>query len=121
MKTFYLIMKTFYLKISFKIDTIKGEFKKDITDDSELPEGLRLENTSKVYFIKPEGRFLAYDIKSITFRKTTGDYKKIISSLDKFFSRLHSELLKDIEADMITDNYKQLVLNKIAQKKELAA
>ena len=101
------------LKLIFSIDTIAGEFNKDITEESELPDNLKLEVHRKSYFIKPTSGFLVYDSKKLKFRKAKGDSKKLITILDKYFKSLHNELKNDVAANKIHDNYRELILKKI--------
>ncbi len=99
--------------IKFSIDTITGQLNRDLTEDSELPENLRLESNGRSYAIKPAVSYMAYGGRSLSFRKTTGDSKKILTALDKFFKKLHEQLLEDYDNDKIHNNHKTLVYNKI--------
>jgi len=102
------------LKVRFSIDTDKGQFEKGLTLESEVPENLRLEVNDKRYFIKPESKHMAYDCKTLSFRKTKGNAKKIVATLDKYFAKLKSELKSDLLAGNITDNYVNLLTEKLA-------
>lgn len=99
--------------IRFSIDTETGEFSKDLTLDSEVPNNARLTVSRKSYALKPPSRYFAFGTKQLAFRKTVGEGEKIVKSLDKFFSKLHAELLQDIKADLIHDNHKALLASKI--------
>ena len=102
------------LSIYFSIDSINGEFAKDITIESEIPENLKIEVSRKSYLIKPENRNMCYGRRKLSFRKTTGNYNKILKSLDKFFRRLRISLEKDVELNAIHDNHISLLLEKLA-------
>jgi hypothetical protein len=99
--------------IRFSIDTLTGALKKDITEDSELPENLRLECSQKSYTIKPTERFMVYGSKSIPFRKTTGDSEKLLKALDNFFKKLHASLLEDYDNGVIHEHHTALLYKKI--------
>lgn len=99
--------------VMFTIDTENGAFGKDIDLDSELPSNLKLEAKYKSYYIKPENEYLAYSSRKLNFRKTKGDYKKIINSLDKFFDRLSEELKTDLANDKIHSNHIDLLKEKL--------
>lgn len=99
--------------IKFSIDTPKGAFSKDIDLDSEVPDNLKLECQRKSYAIKPTESYMAYGRKKIPFRKIQGDYKKVLSTLDKFFLKYKNELLKDLDQNIIHDNYRKLLILKI--------
>lgn len=101
------------LKLTFTVDTLQGEFNKSITEESELPNDLKLEVHRKNYLIKPASNYLVYDGRVLKFRKTKGDSKKIIATLDKYFKNLHNELQNDLKADLIHDNHRELLLKKI--------
>jgi len=95
------------LGISFSISTITGEFKKDITEESIIPENLMLEVWHKHYFIKPSSRNMVYDHRSLAFRKTKGDNKKILQTLDKYFKKLYESLAQDMANNLIPENHKE--------------
>lgn len=99
--------------VRFSIDTITGALKRDITEDSELPGDLRLECNQNSYLLKPTKTFMAYDRRGISFRKTKGDNKKILTALDNFFKKQHKQLLEDYDNGLVHDHYKNMVYNKI--------
>lgn len=99
--------------IRFSIDTDKGQFNRDITENSELPENLKLESNQNSYLLKPNISYMAYGRKGISFRKTKGNAEKIINVLDKFFSKMHDELEQDIEANLIHDDHIKLLKEKM--------
>jgi hypothetical protein len=102
------------MNIRFSIDTEKGEFPKDIMNDSEIPNNLQLTIWSKSYLLKPLKSNMCYDGKQLPFRKTKGDSQKIINTLDKYFLKLHAELLQDLKNNLIHDNHKNLLISKLA-------
>ena len=95
--------------IRFTIDTGTNE---TLTDASQIPDNLKLECYSKSYHIKPVG-YMAFGSRRLTHRKTQGDAKKILKSLDRFFEKLYNSIKTDIEANLIHDSYKSLVSQKI--------
>lgn len=107
------IMQNDMLGISFLIDSNGKQLPKGLIADSEIPESLLLENKSKSYLTKPENQYLCYSNKSISFRKTKGEGEKIIKTLDKFFKKLHDELVAELEADNIHDSHKELLIKKL--------
>ena len=72
-----------------------------------------LENLSKCYFIKPQENWLAYSRRKLSFRKVKGNEQKIAESFEKFVIRLKEQLQADIQADMIHENYIELLKKKI--------
>jgi hypothetical protein len=99
--------------IRFTINTENGELEKGITQASEVPENLKIESYQKSYLLKPATHYMAFGSKQLSFRKTKGNYKKILVTLDKFFKQLHEELMKDIEADQIHNNHLALLKTKL--------
>lgn len=99
--------------IAFSIDTITGELPKDTTEESELSNNLRLKVWRKSYLIKPENRNMCYNRTKLSFRQAKGDTTKIVKSLDKFFARLKESILKDLESNLIHDNYIDIVKRKV--------
>lgn len=81
-------------------------------DDDDLPENMVLEWQSSCIKAKPES-WLAYDAEKVSYRKTTGDSKKIIKALDKYFQRLYDTTKKLVEEDRIHPNYTELVSRKV--------
>lgn len=81
-------------------------------DDNDLPENMILEWQSSCIKAKPES-WLAYDAEKVSYRKTTGDSKKIIKALDKYFQRLYDTTKKLVEEDRIHPNYAELVSKKV--------
>jgi len=102
------------LNIRFSIDAESGEFEKGTTEESELPENLKIEVNCKNYLIKPNNSHLVYSRRELKYRKTKGNAKKIIATLDKYFIKLKLQLQEDLKDEMITDNHKELVLTKIS-------
>lgn len=72
-----------------------------------------LESIINCYFIKPQEDYLCYSQKTVSFRKTTGDEKKILSSFEKFVKRLHDSILEDEKNGLIHDNFKDLVKSRV--------
>lgn len=101
------------LSIIFSIETEEGEFPKDVNLYSDIPENLILKIHDKSYLLKSENQYLAYGRKNLSFRKTKGNSKKLINTLDKYFKKLHDELLNDIEKDNIHKDHISLLKNKI--------
>ena len=81
-------------------------------DDDDLPENMVLEWQSSCIKAKPEG-WLAYDAIKVPYRKTTGDAKKIIKAVDKYFQRLYEATVKLCEEGKIHDNFADLAARKI--------
>ena len=101
------------LNIRFSIDAESGEFEKGTTIESEIPEKLKMEVNCKNYLIKPNNSHLVYSRRELTFRKTKGNAKKIVATLDKYFTKLKEELKNDLLAGNITDNHKELLTKKL--------
>jgi len=100
-------------RIRFSIDTDKGAFK-NINEMSEVPENLRMEIDSKSYLLKPANPHMAFDRRNLSFRKTKGNAKKIVATLDKYFAKLKEELIKDLQAGLIHKNHINLLTEKLA-------
>ena len=101
------------ISVRFRIDTAQGEFSKDITLDSELPNDLKLVCSDKFYFIKPPNVYLCYGRTDLKFRQTVGDSGKLLKALDKFFASLKTQLKSDLDNDQIHPNHKELVIKKL--------
>jgi hypothetical protein len=84
-------------------------------DDDDLPENMVLEWQSSCIKAKPENKYLAYDAVNVSHRKTTGDAKKIIKALDKYFQRLYEATVKLFEEGKIHDNFADLAAQKIVR------
>ena len=82
-------------------------------DDDDLPESMVMEWQSSFIKAKPESKYLAYDAVKVPYRKTTGDAKKIVKALDKYFQRLYDTTKKLVEEDRIHPNYAELVSRKV--------
>lgn len=106
--------------IRFSIDTITGQFPNNIDENSIIPNNLVLECNRKSYDIKPESKYLVYDTKKVDFRKVKGDSKKLLQALDKFFKKLYAQLRDDLQAGIIHEHFKELLIKKL-QKGESKA
>ena len=84
--------------IKFNIDTRDA---KSVDDEF----GIRtIECYSKSFYTAPPNRYLAYGRHDLQFRKTTGDARKIIAALNKFFKRLHSAVVMERDNDKIKNS-----------------
>jgi hypothetical protein len=99
--------------IGFSITLDTGEFTKDTTPETDIPNNLELKAWHKTYFTKPENKYNVYGSNTLKFRKTVGDPKKIIKTLDVFFAKLKEELIKEIDLNNIHENYLELLKTKI--------
>jgi hypothetical protein len=102
------------LTIIFCIDTATGEFPREIDLESELPNNLVMENSSKHYHIKPPSSMYAYGSRKLSYRKTTGEASKILASFDKFCDGLKKSLQDDLQAENIHPEHVQIVAAKLA-------
>jgi hypothetical protein len=84
-----------------------------ITQDDLLPDDLLLEVYHKYYMVKPENKFHAFGSINLPFRKTKGNSKKLAQTLEKYFKKLKESLKDSLEKDLIHDNHKNLVIEKI--------
>lgn len=107
------IIENDMMSISFMIDQEGRELNKDINTESVLPTNLQIKVLDNSYLIKPENQYLCYSRRKLNYRKTKGDAKKIINTLDKYFNKLHEELKKDIENNNIHDNHIDLLKSKL--------
>lgn len=84
-----------------------------INRNGDIVGKLSLERISGGSFaIKPEpGSHLAFGRHKVPFRKVSGDSRKIISGVDKYFSKVKSELKKSI--DKFYDKDISLIKSKI--------
>jgi hypothetical protein len=93
--------------IKFNIDTRDA---KSVDDEF----GIRtIECYSKSFYTAPPSRFLAYGRHDLQFRKTTGDARKIIAALDKFFKRLYDAVVMERDNDNIEKGHIDIVNRKI--------
>lgn len=98
-------------KISFLIDMPeKFNFELD-----ELPEEMTMESLKRTYVIAPENSYLYCDYRKIPYRKTSGDAKRIITTIGKFFDKLDKLVREDIEAGKIHNSYKSILPEKLKQ------
>ncbi|MGL5329290.1 MAG: hypothetical protein ACRDD7_08480 [Peptostreptococcaceae bacterium] len=98
--------------IRFRIDGENGQLK-GIDEESELPEMLVLQIENKSFTTKPENNYMAYGRIVLPFRKVKGDANKIFNTLEKYFSKLHDEVENALNNDLIHDNFKTLVIEKL--------
>lgn len=82
-------------------------------DDDDLPEKLTLEWQESFIKVKPENDWIVSDIENVSHRKTTGDAKKIVKALDKYFQRVYDTTKKMFETGRVHDNYADLVSRKL--------
>jgi hypothetical protein len=101
------------LNITFRIITPSGEFPKDVTADSELPNIIMIENVKKSYFLKPENQYMAYGRRKLSFRKAEGSAEKVLQVFEKFCIALKKSLMEDLKNDMIHNNHKELLTKKL--------
>jgi hypothetical protein len=101
------------LHITFRIVTPSGEFSKDVTIDSELPEIILIENVNKSYWLKPEDKYSAYGRRKLSFRKAEGNVEKILQVFEKFCIALKKSLVEDLQNDLIHSNHKELLTKKL--------
>ena len=87
---------------------------KDINAESKMPEALQLEIWDKSYLLKPTDSFMAFNRRSLSFRKTTGSPEKIVKTLDKYFKMLREQLEADLKADAIHKDHLNIVKSKLA-------
>ena len=97
-------------KCSFAIHL--SDSRQGYTEDDEFGTQT-LEATSSFIAVKSTDRWLAFDIKKIPFRKTTGDAKKILTAIDKYCAKLYNATKEAYETDNLCDKYKELVTKKI--------
>ena len=82
----------------------------NFNESENLPETLTITSCERCYKIKPEKiKYLAYELRAIPFRKTTGTPEKIIQVIGKFIDRLHESFTEDYNNGNITDNYIEIV------------
>ena len=74
------------------------------------------ENLAKSYKIRPTiNKWLAYERTTLSFRKNKGTIDKITKSFEKFVKSLELAIKEDIKNDLIHDNFKSLVMEKIGK------
>ena len=78
-------------------------------EDAEIGENVLVEFLHKSYATKPEERWMAFGRRKVTARKFVSTPEKAVVNIDKFFSRLHQEVKKDLENNNIHESYLQLV------------
>ena len=85
----------------------------NFTMDSDMPENMVMEVQSKCYNIKPENPHCCYSSRSLPYRKTKGNTKKVLSTLDKYFRVLKENLVADLYNQNITKEHGMLLVDKI--------
>ena len=88
----------------------------NVEADSPMPDAT-LEAMSSVIATKPSNKWLAYDATKVPFRKTTGNAKKLLSTIEKYVQKLANAIHTEYENDNIADNYKSIVKSKIGNIK----
>ena len=88
----------------------------NVETDSPMPDAT-LEAMSSVIATKPSNKWLAYDATKVPFRKTTGNAKKLLSTIEKYVQKLANTIHTEYENDNIADNYKAIVKSKIGNIK----
>ena len=83
--------------------------------DDTLPENLVMEMWDKMYYIKPENNYLAYEFRDLPFRKTKGDAKKLLQTMTRYARTLKEYVLNDYELGQIHPNYIQIVEDKVVK------
>ena len=78
----------------------------------ELPEEIELNCREKAYKIKSANRFLCFDHKKLSFRKTSGSPEKILTSLGKFIDKLYKSFMEDFNSGNLLDFDMDLVRSK---------
>lgn len=101
------------LKIIIEIDTESGQFSKDINLDSSIPDNLVMNALHNHYFIKPEDRYTVYGSHKANFRKTKGNYAKLLKAFDVFCNRLKDQIKDDLASGLIHNHFESLVADKI--------
>lgn len=92
-------------QISFMID-----LPDNFNESENLPEKLTIISNARCYKIKPEkNKYLAYESRTIPFRKTTGTPEKIIQVIGKFIDKLYEQFTTDYKNGNITNNYIEIV------------
>ena len=82
----------------------------NFNESENLPENLTITSNSRCYKIKPEKiKYLAYESRTIPFKKTTGTPEKIIQVIGKFIDRLYESFTADYQNGNITNNYLEIV------------
>lgn len=84
-------------------------------DEDDLPENLALCARSKFYFIHPVvNKWLAYERREISYRKTTGTPEKLVNTFGKFIGKLHESLSEDVRNHALSDDHAALAARKVS-------
>ena len=107
------------LSIGFSIETKTGAFSKDTTINSNIENmELVLKVSSKSYYIKPiKNIYQCFEQKKLQFRKIKGNNNKILKKLDVYFETLKATLKEDLKNNIIHENYKELLKEKMEVEK----
>ena len=107
------------LHIAFDIDlednTKSGEvyevtiYDNSSKNDRPMPDTITLNVQHKSYLTVPENSYYAYGRRSLPFRKTTGDAKKIISAFDRFVDKLYTITRQQYESGNLTEYWTKIV------------
>ena len=82
-------------------------------NSDELPENLIMKAQSNSYVIKPDNEYLYCNYKKVPYRKTKGTAEKLIDVFKKFVDKLHNQVIEDLNAGNIHENFKVLVEKKV--------
>jgi len=93
----------------FSLGAMIQELPEDLTTESPFPSSVVLEAHGHSFTVKSDNQYMAYGHITVPFRKTTGDAKKILTYLDKFFNTFHSMVVDARKKDLLDPSYTKLM------------
>ena len=102
------------LSLRLSIDHNGLAFYKDTTAETDIPEDLTRTVWHNHYRITPQERNLAFSSRKIQCRKTSGNAEKLITTMDRWFGQLKTQLQTDLDNDMIHKDHVDLIRSKLA-------
>lgn len=102
------------LHFSLSIDHNGKPFSREMTAETEMPENLLITIWHNNYKAKPDDQYHVFSSRKIPCRKTSGNAEKLITTMDRWFGQLKTQLQTDLDNDMIHKDHIELMRLKLA-------
>jgi hypothetical protein len=93
----------------FSIGMFIHDLPPNTSPDSVLPDSMELTSNGSSFTVKPDNPYCAYGRVKVPFRKVTGDAKKILDYLDKYFGRFKDSAIDAREKDLLHKSFTELL------------
>lgn len=102
------------LHFSLSVDHAGRAFSRETTTETDLPDNLILSVWHNNYKVKPDDKNYVFSSRKIPCRKTSGNAEKLITTMDRWFGQLKTQLQNDLDNDMIHKDHVELIRSKLA-------